>query len=94
MYDLVIKGGRIIDGSRMPGFGGDVAIKGDRIAAVGTTHVNDLPRTAQYSLECLLYATGSHDSIKISNNRAPGGVDVSRLRRLRHTSPRNGDQKR
>ena len=34
-YDLVIRGGRIVDGSGNPWFSGDVAIKGDRIAAVG-----------------------------------------------------------
>ncbi len=34
-YDLVIAGGRIIDGSGDPWFYGDVAIKGDSIAALG-----------------------------------------------------------
>src|SRR5438067_1732710 len=34
-YDLVIRGGTIADGSGAPGFAGDVAIRGDRIAAVG-----------------------------------------------------------
>src|SRR4051794_22775608 len=34
-YDLVIRGGQIIDGTGNPWFHGDVAIKGDRIAAVG-----------------------------------------------------------
>jgi dihydroorotase/N-acyl-D-amino-acid deacylase len=34
-FDLVITGGRIIDGSGDPWFYGDVAIKGDSIAAVG-----------------------------------------------------------
>ena len=63
----------------------------DGVAAIGTTHVNDLPRTAQHSLECLLHAIGSHDPIEIGNDRAAGGIDVSRLR---HTAPGNGDQKR
>ena len=35
MYDLVLKGGRIYDGSGMPSFLGDVAISGGRIAAIG-----------------------------------------------------------
>jgi N-acyl-D-aspartate/D-glutamate deacylase len=35
MYDLVIKGGRIVDGSGRPETAGDVAITGDRIVAVG-----------------------------------------------------------
>jgi N-acyl-D-amino-acid deacylase len=34
-YDLVIRGGEILDGSGKPGVQGDVAIKGDRIAYVG-----------------------------------------------------------
>lgn len=35
MFDLVIRGGRIIDGSGAPAFEGDLAILGDKIAAVG-----------------------------------------------------------
>jgi N-acyl-D-amino-acid deacylase len=35
MHDIVIRGGTIIDGSGKPAFAGDVAIDGDRIAAVG-----------------------------------------------------------
>src|SRR5580704_10253441 len=35
MHDIVIRGGTIIDGTGIPGFAGDVAIDGDRIAAVG-----------------------------------------------------------
>jgi len=34
-YDLVISNGRIVDGTGAPWFRGDVAIAGDRIAAVG-----------------------------------------------------------
>ncbi len=34
-YDLVIKNGRIVDGTGNPWFFGDVAIRGDRIVAVG-----------------------------------------------------------
>jgi N-acyl-D-aspartate/D-glutamate deacylase len=34
-YDLVIRGGRIVDGTGNPWFVGDVAIRGDRIVAVG-----------------------------------------------------------
>src|SRR5256712_10429869 len=33
-YDVVIRGGRIVDGTGNPWFAGDVAIKGGRIAAV------------------------------------------------------------
>ena len=34
-YDLIIRHGRVIDGSGRPGFTADVAIKGDRIARIG-----------------------------------------------------------
>jgi N-acyl-D-amino-acid deacylase len=34
-YDVIIRGGTIYDGSGSPGVPGDVAIRGDRIAAVG-----------------------------------------------------------
>ncbi|MEW6296465.1 MAG: amidohydrolase family protein [Thermodesulfobacteriota bacterium] len=35
MYDVVIRGGKIVDGTGKPAFTGDVAIAGGRIAAVG-----------------------------------------------------------
>jgi N-acyl-D-amino-acid deacylase len=35
MFDLMIRGGRIIDGSGTPGYPGDIGIQGDRITAIG-----------------------------------------------------------
>lgn len=35
MYDLVIRNGRVVDGSGMPTFTADVAVKGDRIVRIG-----------------------------------------------------------
>ncbi|HVO03231.1 MAG TPA: D-aminoacylase [Candidatus Cybelea sp.] len=35
MHDLVLRGGLVLDGSGAPGIAGDVAIDGDRIAAIG-----------------------------------------------------------
>src|SRR5437899_4187596 len=34
-YDLIIRNGRVVDGTGLPAFGNDLAIKGDRIARVG-----------------------------------------------------------
>ena len=39
MYDLILKGGRIYDGSGMPSFTADLAIRAGRIAAIG--RIND-----------------------------------------------------
>jgi N-acyl-D-amino-acid deacylase len=37
-FDILITGGRIIDGTGAPWFQGDVGIRGDRIAAIGDLH--------------------------------------------------------
>ena len=40
MYDLVLKAGRIYDGSGMPGSNGDVGIAGGKIVEIGRLHGN------------------------------------------------------
>ena len=44
-YDLVIRNGRIVDGTGNPWFIGDVAITGDKIVAVGRIPAGDAKRT-------------------------------------------------
>jgi len=44
-YDLAIRGGMVIDGTRMPRYRGDVAIKSGRIAKVGRVSVHEAART-------------------------------------------------
>lgn len=39
-YDLVIRNGRIVDGTGNPWFYGDVGVRGDRIAQIGTVSAN------------------------------------------------------
>ena len=34
-FDLIIRNGRIVDGSGMPSFNGDVAVKDGKIAGIG-----------------------------------------------------------
>ena len=40
-YDLVLKGGTVIDGLRTPRFKGDVAIKGGKIAQIGSVDTSE-----------------------------------------------------
>jgi hypothetical protein len=40
-YDVVIRNGTILDGSGSPGYTGQVALKGDRIAAPGSTRLGN-----------------------------------------------------
>jgi N-acyl-D-amino-acid deacylase len=44
-FDLIIRNGRVIDGSGRPGYDADVAIKGDRIARVGDLKAAKASRT-------------------------------------------------
>jgi len=48
-YDLVIRGGQIVDGTGNPWFLGDVAIRGDRIVAVGRFPAATAARTIDAS---------------------------------------------
>jgi len=57
-YDLVIKNGSIVDGSGIPGFSGDIAVKGDRIAAVGKV---DGPARRTLDADGLVVAPGFID---------------------------------
>ena len=40
-YDLLVKGGTVIDGQRTPRYTGDIAIAGGRIARIGGVSESD-----------------------------------------------------
>ena len=77
-YDLVIRGGRIVDGTGNPWFTGDVAFRGDRIAAVG--RVADHPAKREIDATGLVIAPGfidmhSHsDFVLLEDTRADSKV--------------------
>jgi N-acyl-D-aspartate/D-glutamate deacylase len=57
-FDLVLRGGRVIDGSGLPGFTADVAIQGDRIARIGRI---DAPARRVWNADGLVVAPGFID---------------------------------
>jgi N-acyl-D-aspartate/D-glutamate deacylase len=73
--DIVLKGGTVYDGSGQPGVGGDVAIKDDRIVAVGRVAVTGNPKV----IDCtgLIVAPGLIDLHTHSDN---GAIQASATR--------------
>jgi N-acyl-D-aspartate/D-glutamate deacylase len=57
-FDLVLSGGRVIDGSGLPGFTADVGIRGDRIARIGRI---DAPARRVWKADGLVVAPGFID---------------------------------
>jgi N-acyl-D-amino-acid deacylase len=60
-FDVVIAGGRIVDGSGAPWFRGDVGVRGDRIVAVG--RLGDRPATLRVDASGLVVAPGFIDML-------------------------------
>src|SRR5512134_1752209 len=58
-YDLVLRGGRVVDGSGNPWYRADVAIQGDRIAAIAPRIDGTVGR--EISAEGLVVAPGFID---------------------------------
>src|SRR5205814_3286723 len=60
-YDLVIRNGRIIDGTGSPWYAGDVAIRGARIAAVG--NLGNAPARRSIDARGMVVAPGFIDML-------------------------------
>ena len=59
VFDLLLKGGTVIDGQRTRRFTGDVAIAGGRIAQIGTVSESDAKRV--FDARDLIVAPGFID---------------------------------
>ena len=59
LYDLLLKGGTIIDGQRTPRFTADVAIAGGRIAEIGSVAESEASRV--FDARDLIVAPGFID---------------------------------
>src|SRR5438477_5647035 len=77
-YDLLVRGGRIVDGTGNPWFVGDVAVRGDKIVAVG--RVPPAPAKRTIVAKGLVVAPGfidihSHsDFLLLEDGNAPSKV--------------------
>ena len=100
-YDLVIRNGRIVDGTGNPWFVGDVAIRGDRIVAVGA--VPAAPAKREIEARGLVVAPGfidmhSHsDFLLLEDGNAPSkvrqGVTTEVLGEGQSAGPNTGNLK-
>ena len=74
-FDIVIRGGKIVDGTGNPWFEGDVAIRGDRIVAVNRPG-GDLPARRRSTRRGLIVAPGfidihSHSDTTLLEDESP-----------------------
>src|SRR5262245_12636105 len=97
-YDLLIRGGRIVDGTGNPSFIADVAIRGDRIAAVG--RLADAKAAREIDARDLVVAPGfidlhTHSDMPLINDgnaesKVRQGVTVDVIGESTSVAPRDG----
>jgi N-acyl-D-aspartate/D-glutamate deacylase len=97
-YDVLIRGGRIVDGTGNPWFEGDLAIRGDRIAAVG--RLGDVPARRIIDARGLVVAPGfvdmhSHSDMPLfrdgdAQSKVRDGVTTEILGEDTSAGPRKG----
>jgi N-acyl-D-amino-acid deacylase len=98
-YDVVIRGGKVVDGTGNPWFEGDVAIRGDRIAAVGRLG-QDVPARRVIEARGLVVAPGfidmhSHSDMLLlrdgdAHSKVHDGVTTEILGEDTSAGPRKG----
>jgi N-acyl-D-aspartate/D-glutamate deacylase len=97
-YDLLIRGGRIVDGTGNPAFTADVGIRGDRIAAVG--RLEGAKGTREVDARTLVVAPGfidlhTHSDLPLINDgnaesKVRQGVTVDVIGESTSVAPRDG----
>ena len=74
-YDVIIRHGHILDGTGNPWYAGDIAIRGDRIAAIGSLETAKATR--------VIDATGRARVTRVHRHARPIGGLASRRQPLR-----------
>jgi N-acyl-D-aspartate/D-glutamate deacylase len=97
-YDLLIRGGHIVDGTGNPWFAGDVGIRGDRIAAVG--HLAGATATREIDARGLVVAPGfidmhTHSDLTLledgnAESKVREGVTLDVIGESTSVAPRDG----
>jgi dihydroorotase/N-acyl-D-amino-acid deacylase len=97
-YDLIVRGGRVIDGTGNPWFAADVAVRGDRIAAVG--HLPDARAKREIDASGLTVVPGfidlhTHSDLTLledgnAESKVRQGVTVDVIGESTSVAPRDG----